>query len=265
MELQFAGCGSQFAGEALFQSNAVLRAPGGQQMLIDCGSDAKFSLGAMGVAPEELSAVYVSHLHADHVGGLEWLALSVLFHPAAPRLSLFGEAALLEQLWEESLRGGMELIEGRQMALGDYFELCPVGPERGFVWAGLGFQLVAMEHVTVGARSMPCFGVYFGPPEVARGVGEAPAAGGVLFTSDTKFTPGRLMPHYRAAQTIFHDCETTRNHTPVHAHYDELCTLPAEIRRKIWLYHYQPERPEHPRRDGFAGFVRRGQRFALPF
>jgi hypothetical protein len=54
----------------------------------------------------------------------------------------------------------------------------------------------------------------------------------------------------------------------VHAHYDDLKTLPDEIRKKIWLMHYQPVMPiidlqKRARDDGFAGFVEKGQIFDL--
>ena len=81
MKLQFLGVGSQFSGHDQYHSNMVITARSGKRMLIDCGSDVKFSLAECGLLPTDLDAVYISHLHADHIGGMEWLALSTLFQP----------------------------------------------------------------------------------------------------------------------------------------------------------------------------------------
>ena len=99
MKIRFIGVGSQFSGHDLYQSNMVITASSGKRLLIDCGGDARFSLAECGLRPQDLDAVYISHLHADHIGGMEWLALSTYFAQEPRRLQLFGEQHLLELLW----------------------------------------------------------------------------------------------------------------------------------------------------------------------
>ena len=48
-------------------------------LLIDCGSDARHSLAAAGYSFNEIDNIFISHLHADHIGGLEWLGFSRLY------------------------------------------------------------------------------------------------------------------------------------------------------------------------------------------
>ena len=85
MKLTFAGTGSAFCMAAdNFQSNMVLETtPSGedrpQRLLIDCGSDARHSLRNLGFMPNDFDGVYISHLHSDHIGGLEWMALANYF------------------------------------------------------------------------------------------------------------------------------------------------------------------------------------------
>jgi hypothetical protein len=67
--------------------------------------------------------------------------------------------------------------------------------------------------------------------------------------------------YYDRADVIFHDCETSPFPTKIHAHYTELLILPAKIRNKMWLYHYQPGALPDAEKDGFRGFVKRGQTF----
>ena len=260
--LHFIGCGAQFASRSLYQSNLVLTAPSGRRMLVDCGSDVKHALAEAGLRASSVEAVYISHLHSDHVGGMEWLAYSTYFNPNAARPRLYGHAALLDRVWTHTLRGGLRMIEGRCMELSDYFDCRPVGRERAFGWEGLGFELVEVVHVTAPPNhAMVSCGLYLGRP--TSDDDPTPRPGGVLYTSDTQFTPRRLAPYFERAELILHDCETGTFQTPVHAHYDQLCTLPAAIKAKTWLYHYQDDNTLDARDDGFAGFVRKGQVFSL--
>ena len=83
----------------------------------------------------------------------------------------------------------------------------------------------------------------------------------IFLTTDTHFAPHTLEPFYRQADLIFHDCETSLFPTPVHAQYEQLVTLPPEIKAKMWLCGYQPGQKPDAKADGFLGFVQRGQRF----
>lgn len=253
MKLQFAGCGSQFASREQYQSNMVLTAASGRRMLIDCGTDAKFSLSELNLAPADLDAVYISHLHADHIGGMEWLALSTLFSPEEKRLVLFCEEETLDDLWTKSLRGGLDRIGGRDMVLSNYFDCRPLASNGSFAWEGLDLELVPTAHIPTPTSTLYCYGLLINPPEVG--------AGAVYLTADTQYKPEGLMPHYQRASLILHDCETAPVHSSVHAHYDDLITLPADIRGKMWLYHYQLDPPQDAAADGFAGFVTKGQTF----
>ena len=58
-------------------------------------------------------------------------------------------------------------------------------------------------------------------------------------------------------ECIFHEC--TFFESPVHSSYNELLTLPTEMRKKMFLCHYGENYREFlPQDDGFAGFAERG-------
>lgn len=225
-------------------------------MLIDCGGDARFSLAENGIKPTDIDAVYISHLHADHVGGLEWLALSRYFSQEKIRPKLFCEEKLQDRLWNHTLKGGLECIGDKRTKLSDYFNCIPQAKGGLFYWQEIRFELVQMPHITGTACRSYSYGLK---------VDSTNSKNSALFiTTDTLFQPELLKKMTEDVAIIFHDCETSANRTTVHTHYEQLCTLPAAVKQKIWFYHYQPDYRYNPLKDGFQGFVVKGQEFSFP-
>lgn len=250
-QIQFLGAGSAFTvGDDNYQSNVLITAPSGKRLLLDCGSDARFSLHELGLKPTDIDAVYISHPHADHIGGLEWLAFSTCFLPNRTKPKLQVSRMFVNDLWNKSLAGGLESIEGEMVDLDYYFEVKPVRANGAFVWEGIRFQLVQVVHIMNSFSIVPSFGLMF----TLNGQR-------IFFTSDTQFSPKQISKFYQMSDLILHDCETSNHASGVHAHYRDLCTLPPEIKRKMWLYHYQPGNKPNARGDGFAGFVCKHQVF----
>jgi ribonuclease BN (tRNA processing enzyme) len=87
----------------------------------------------------------------------------------------------------------------------------------------------------------------------------------IFFTCDSQFCPHQIMDFYKEADIIVHDCETGPYKSGVHAHITELETLPDEIKKKMWLTHYQDnvvdswdEWNNRVHKQGFKGFVKKG-------
>jgi len=255
MKIQFVGVGGAFSTPALYQSNMLVTAASGRRLLIDCGSDLRFSLAECGIPREAfctaIDAVYISHLHSDHIGGMEGLAFSTYFHPDSCRPHLFMESAHMQDMWNHGLKAGLRCIEGKSMHLTDYFRCRPLAFDGRFDWERIRFTLVRMDHVISGYRNHYSYGLH-----IREGNGPE-----IFITTDTQFRPEQVLRWGEPAAVIFHDCETNHFRSRVHAHYDELCTLPDRIRRKTWLYHYQPNPTQDPKADGFQGFVAKGQVF----
>lgn len=262
------GTGSAFNTKD-FQSNFLIKAPTGKKMLIDCGSFAPIALERLGInggnVGEEIDAVYVSHLHADHVGGLEWLAFCTYFNPKVPRPKLFcmgGSNGLMTQLWNKSLRGGLGSVEGKECTLTDYFEGHPLRINESFFWEGLDFTPVQTVHVMNGMEIVPSYGLIIKEEGIRSGYKNSDGTFTlysepcVFLTTDTQFCPNQINKFYDMGNTILHDCETAPFRSNVHAHYDDLVTLPKETKAKMWLYHYQPDPPQDAEADGFLGFLK---------
>ncbi len=253
MKLTFIGSGSAFTTHNNYHSNMLLESDDGRRLLIDCGSDARFALAEMGLSYLDITDVYVSHLHADHVGGLEWLCFNTRFDPNYEgKPNLYVSGLIVNDLWEHSLSGGLSSLQAEFASLDTFFDVHIVKESKGFDWDGLHFNLVQTTHVMNGEALMPSFGLEFEVNEKKY-----------YLTTDTRFTPDQLHPHYMHADVIFHDCETTDKHSNVHAHYEDLKTLDAKLRSKMWLYHYNPGELPDAKADGFSGFVKKGQEFKL--
>jgi len=258
MRLQFLGTGSAFA-EDNFQSNMVLWA-GSKGLLVDAGGDIRFSMKAAGVTILDLWAVYVSHLHADHAGGMECLALKTKFTGNKKfvdedgnhrKLDLFIKANMARDLWNHVMKGGTACLQGQVNTLDTFFNVRPCHHNGKFVWEGTTFFLVQTVHYVNDRELAPSYGLFWTAPDGRK----------VFLTTDTQFAPSSIMTFYSQADIIFHDCETGHGKSGVHAHYDDMRTLSPEYKAKMWLYHYADGRKPNAKKDGFQGFVKQGQIF----
>lgn len=262
MKITFVGVGSMAADIDVGQSNILIESQG-KLLLFDCGMTALYLLRKMGLDHNSLDAIYVSHLHCDHAGGVEIMGNMRYFDPNSPsRPLLFMERQLMNALWNKTVSGGLETIEGKVMDLGDYYdcrpfvldEKDPVYPDK-FEWQGLLFEPIQTVHIMSGRKIQRSYGVMIHERVGCKNYK-------TFITADTQFAPYQLRCFYDRADVIFHDCETTPYKSGVHANYVDLLELPEETRGKMWLYHYnQPKPPQDAVADGFCGFVTRGQTF----
>ncbi len=252
-KLLFLGSGCAFIrGEDNYQSNMLLISDNGKKFLIDCGSDIRHSLYRNGFSHLDITDIYISHIHGDHVGGLEYIGFSTKFDSRCEKPKLYLDTELAQTLWINSLSGGMKYIGNEIATLETFFEIVEIKSKRSFIWEDIKFNLIKVVHVNSGNMIMPSYGLFF---EI-NGIK-------VLLTTDTKMCFNSLEKFYQEADIIFQDCETAEFPSKVHAHYQELLNLPLSIKNKMWLYHYQPEILPDAISDGFCGFVQRGQEFDL--
>lgn len=253
MKLTFLGSGSAFTvGTGNYQSNMLLEAPNGERMLIDCGSDARHSLYEQGMTYKDIHSVYVSHLHADHVGGLEWLAFTTKFDPFCKKICLYANELLVEPLWNHVLSGGLCCLTDSCPSLSTFFEIKPIPSNGFFIWNKVKCEIIQTIHTVCGRTVTPSFGLLLN------------VEGCVIFiTTDTQLAPNQIYHFYNKADLIFQDCETSQHKSGVHAHYQELVHLEGRIKEKMWLYHYAPGALPDAQKDGFRGFVQKGQSFNL--
>jgi ribonuclease Z len=78
------GTGSPALSIERFGPSTLVEA-GNQRLLFDCGRGATIRLWQLGIRPAEVTAVFLTHLHSDHVNGLADLWLTGWTFPAGAR------------------------------------------------------------------------------------------------------------------------------------------------------------------------------------
>jgi ribonuclease BN (tRNA processing enzyme) len=252
MKITALGIGSAFAIYPNFQSNFLIEKDG-KKLLVDAGSDVRHALNAQNLSYRDIDAVYISHLHTDHAGGIEYLAFCSYFDPTKNKIDLYGHYDVLTQGWENTWSGGLASIQGRRVVLDDYFCCSRLSDNGSFIWQGIEFFIVQTVHIMNGYAIVPSYGLIFKDPDSLE-------TKTIYMTSDTQFNPNQIRDFYNKADVIIQDCETAPYKSGVHAHITELQTLAPEIKAKMCLTHYQPNliKNEEVKEMGFLGLCQPG-------
>ncbi len=234
MKITMLGTGSAFA-KAFNNNNAIIEKEG-RLLLVDCGITAPTALHELGYGFNDLHAVLITHIHADHIGGLEEFAFQMKFVYGRKPI-LYIADTLVQPIWEHSLRGGLQQDEAE--TLHDFFDVRPlsIGAHHELM-PGLNVELVPTRHIP----NKPNFSMLFN--------------GFFFYSGDTVFDPDLLagLVRDRNVKVIFHDCQL---HPPgvVHACLPQLLTLPAELQERIYLMHYGDVQPNFIGRTGAMTFI----------
>jgi ribonuclease BN (tRNA processing enzyme) len=256
MEFLFLGTGSAFCLKN-YQSNAIIN-ENGKNLLIDAGGDIRFALNDNGLSFYDIDALYISHLHNDHIGGIEYLALESYFAKPRHKIKLFVHDKLVDELWNNSLKGGLSVISEGNLLLNDYFEVNIL--ERSFIWESINFNLIETIHSLDVLSVHPVFGLLIEPENGKK----------VYLTGDTRFVPEIIGDNYAKADYIIHDTETGIVKTEIHSHFDDLIKLDRSVKEKTYLWHYQDNVSgdfnnwqDKAIVNGFKGFIQKGQRLTF--
>jgi len=255
MEIHFLGTGSAFCFQN-YQSNLLIK-KNNHLMLVDAGGDLRLSLKHAGHSIQDVDALYISHLHNDHIGGMEFVALFTYFTPNCPPIKLFIHESLVNTLWNNALKAGLASVQEKTLTLTDYFNVISIPSSSAyFEWQNIHFTLIPTQHMYNGDKIVYTYGLMM--HDISSGYK-------VFFTGDTQFVPDMLQDAYNQANIVIQDCETSDFKSSVHAHYLDNKTLDPQIKAKTYLWHYQDNVVQNydkwqnrSLKDGFCGFVTRG-------
>lgn len=218
----------------------------GTRVLIDAPPALARALGDLGdrggerVGLDDIDHVIVTHLHGDHVGGLEQLLFWRRF-VTGRKAAVYAIPEVLAGLWETRLKGGMEVLmnerfESQTLTLEDYADVLPLGPGGTAIGPLLIDVRRTLHHIPTSALRI-------------RG-----RASSFAYSADTAFDPS-LIAWLGEADLFFHE-----TNLGIHTPLASLVALPETTRRKMRLIHY----PDFHNVDGSPiECAREGQRYDL--
>jgi len=236
------GTGSAFS-KRYYNTNALVYTED-MTLMIDCGVTAPMALHQLNKPLSEIDAILITHIHADHVGGLEEFAFRMKFQYDRKPVLYIAET-LVQPIWDHTLRGG--LVQQEWQRLEDFFEVRPLTPGvRTQLAPTLAIELIDTPHIP-GKTS---YSLYLNDH--------------FFYSADMRFNPDLLdkLLQERGCNVIFHDCQL-QSPGLVHASLEELLTLPDEVQERIWLVHYADERDEYIGQTGKMLFLEQHRRYPM--
>lgn len=224
MEVEVIGVGDAFSEK--YNSSSIIVRAGDFRLMVDCCERIRKALrearekSGSGLHLGQIDHVLLTHLHGDHVGGLEAYAFYKLFVDRR-KPHLYAGGSVLEELWDGRLKAPMrqlynpDFTELRRLELADYFELHPLEAGRVEQIRPLQLEIFPTRH------HIPTFAARFSYEGRTLG-----------YSADTTFDPA-LLDFLAPANLIIHETGPG-----VHTPYAKLAELPAELRARMRLIHY---------------------------
>ena len=249
--MYFLGTGSAFTKQN-YQNN-ILLVKGTDHLVVDFGTLASRALAEAGRSVTDLTNYFITHLHADHIGGLEEVMLVNRYVTRRKPTIYIGET-FQDLLWQNSLRGGAEYNErhnGRGLVFEDFWAIERPRARPDLPREGREFNVGSINVKTFRTRHYP---------EQAESWEDAFHSEGlliddrVLFTGDTQFDPELISAFDSrfSIETIFHDVQFFTG--GIHAGLEEISSLPKQVRKRTLLMHYPDSWRDHQDAVRAAGF-----------
>lgn len=212
--LHFLGVGNAAATE-LGSASVVLERDGAPLLMVDCGQEALTAcLQRYGRPPP---AVFVTHVHMDHVAGFERLFVANYFNREGRARTRLFLPAMLVPLLQGRVADYPNVIAEGGANFWDAFDVVPVS--QGFWHEQLWFDVFPVRHHVPGTAWGLCL------------------PGSFLYTGDTRPIPETIAQFADGVMPLVHDCDLAGN--PSHTGLPDLLReYNAALRRQMVVYHY---------------------------
>jgi ribonuclease BN (tRNA processing enzyme) len=264
MTLRVFGAGGAFS-RRYGTTCSMITLPSGDRWLIDCGRQAPDQLWEAGLSWHELTGQIVTHVHGDHVFGLEDFAFQRYYESKAgtepvtrggPRPRFIAHSAVEAEVWETlgaSLRYlACEDGNPRGGTLDHYFEVIratdfeppaenPWRHAERFVTSELELVARESEHVP-------------GKPSCSLEIGVTGTDRIAWWSGDCTVDQPFLESIEPRTSIYFHDCTFTDYPGQVHGSFSLLEKLPERVRTKMVLMHHEDNIEDNRTRAEALGF-----------
>ena len=235
MKVTIVGCGDAFGSGGRLQSSYHVQV-GPTRFLIDCGATALIGLSRLGIDPNGITTIFISHLHGDHFGGLPFLLLDAQFLARRERPLLIagppGTRLRLDELLEV------------------FFPLSSLNKWR-FPWKVVELEAGSSSEFLGHSVSTVEVVHFSGAPSTALRISDGEKV--FAYSGDTEWVDA--LPSISAAADLFIvECYKYSGHPSGHLTWQVLKSHLKDLRaRRIMLTHMNPtmlERLEEIRADG---------------
>ncbi len=194
------------------------------RLLVDAPPALGKALGDLGtrggerIGLADVDRVVITHLHGDHMGGLEQLLFFRRF-VIGKKIALYACREVLAGLWNTRLAGGMDTLmhaDGSKahLTLEDYADVYPLEAGINRIGDLMLEWRPTIHHIPTSALRMTSGSTTFG------------------YSADTAFDP-TLVEWLGQSDLFFHE-----TNLGVHTPLESLVGLSAEVRNKMRLIHY---------------------------
>ena len=218
----FIGSGDAFGSGGRLQA-CILVDDGRQRVLLDCGTSSLIGMKRLGIDPNSVDIVLLSHLHGDHFGGIPFLVLDGQFSRREADLRVVGPVGSRERiaLAMEVLYPGSSRVERRFKLVVDELE-----PLAAASLAGATVRVFAADH----ASGAPAHHLRL---EIGGRT--------IAYSGDTAWTPA-LVQAASGADLLICEAYFRDRRVPFHLSYGELLEHRGELGcRRIVLTHMTQE------------------------